>query len=46
MAFLGLIPIIDISKIYKSCFLLHYQKHYVLYALPFFKNFKIQDFMT
>jgi len=32
-------PITDISKIFKSCFLLHYQKYYVFYALPFFKNF-------
>jgi len=28
-------PIADISKIFKSCFLLHYQKYYVFYALPF-----------
>ena len=33
----------DISKIFKSCFLLHYQKYNVFYALPFFKNFKNQD---
>jgi len=28
----------DISKIFKSVFLLHYQKYDVFYALPFFKN--------
>jgi len=33
----------DISQIFKSCFLLHYQKLYVFYALPFLKNFKNQD---
>jgi len=47
-------PITDISKILKSCFLLHYQKCYVFYALPFFqklqksgfepKFFKLQQF--
>jgi len=36
-------PIADISKIFKACFLLHYQKYYVFHALPFFKNFKNQD---
>jgi len=36
-------PITDISKICKSCFLLHYQKYDVVYALLFFKNFKNQD---
>jgi len=40
----GLIPITDISKIFKSCILLHYQKYYnVLCALSFFKNFQNQD---
>ena len=34
--------IISISKIFKSCFLLHYQKYNVFYALPFFKNLKIR----
>jgi len=31
-------PIADtnISEIFKSCFLLHYQKYNVFYALPFF----------
>jgi len=43
MAFLGPIPITDISKSFKSCFLLHYQKRNVFYALTFFKNFKNQD---
>jgi len=28
----------DISKIFKYCFLLRYQKYDVFYALPFFKN--------
>ena len=31
-------PITDICKIFKSCFLLRYQKCDVFYALPFFKN--------
>jgi len=35
-------PIADISKIFKSFFLLHCEKH-VFYALYFFKNFKNQD---
>jgi len=37
-------PIADISKILKSCFLLHYQKYFT-YSMPyfFFKNFKNQD---
>jgi len=33
----GPIPITNISKILKSCFL-HYQKYYVFYALTFFQN--------
>ena len=33
----------DISKIFKPCFLLHYQKYDVFYALPFFQNLKNQD---
>ena len=37
------IPINGISKIIKSCFLLHYQKYNVFYALPFFKIFRNQD---
>jgi len=28
----------DISKIFKSCFLLHYQKYDVFYAIPFFSK--------
>jgi len=37
-------PITDISKIFKSCFWLHYQK-YCVYSMPYlsFKNFKNQD---
>jgi len=35
----------DISKIFKSCFLLHYQK-YVFYALPFFQNLKKSGFIS
>jgi len=34
----GPISITDISKIFKSCFLLHYKKYDVFYALPFFQN--------
>jgi len=33
----------DISKIFKSCFLLHYQKYNVFYALPFLQKLKNQD---
>jgi len=36
-------PITDTSKIFKSCFLLHYQKHNVFCTLPFLKNFTNQD---
>jgi len=28
----------DISKIFKSCFLLHYQKYYAFYISPFFQK--------
>ena len=34
--------ITDISKTFKSCFLLHYQKYDIFYALPFFQNLKNQ----
>jgi len=33
----------NISEIYKSCFLLHYQKYDEFYALPFFQNLRNQD---
>jgi len=33
----------DISKIFKSCFLLHYQRYDVFYALPSFQNLNNQD---
>jgi len=33
----------DISKIFKSCFLPHYQKYDVFYALPFLQKLKNQD---
>ena len=33
----------NISKIFKSRFLLHYQKYDVCYALPFFQKLKNQD---
>jgi len=36
-------PITDISKIFKSCFLLHYQKCNVFYVLPFFQKLKNQN---
>jgi len=32
----------DISKNFKYCFLLHYQKCDVFYALPLFQNLKNQ----
>ena len=38
-------PIADISKIFKSCFLLHCQK-YVFYALPFFQKLQKSGFMS
>jgi len=34
-----LLVLTGISKIFKSRFLLHYQKYNVLHALTFFKNF-------
>jgi len=34
----------DIFKVFKSCFLLHYQKYDVFYALPFFQNLINQNF--
>jgi len=33
----------DIYKIFKSCFLLPYQRYDVFYALPFLQNLKNQD---
>jgi len=36
-------PITNISRIFKSCFLLDCQKYDVFSALPFYKNFKNQD---
>jgi len=42
MAFLGLILIADISKIFKSCFVLHYQKYNAFYAIPSSKTSKIR----
>ena len=40
------IPITDISKIFKSFFLLHYQKYYVFYALHFFQKLQKSGFMS
>ena len=37
-------PITNISKIFKSCFLLHYQKYYVFYA--FFSKLQKSRFMS
>jgi len=31
-------PITDISKFFKFCLLLHYQKYNVFYILPFFQK--------
>jgi len=39
----GSTPITDISKYFKSCFLLHFKKYNVFYAFPFLENFKNQD---
>jgi len=36
----------DISKIFKSCFLLHYQKYDVFYALPYFQKLNNQDLLA
>jgi len=38
-------PITDISKIFKSCFLLHYQNYNVFCALPFFQKLQKSGFM-
>jgi len=32
-------------QIFKSCFLLHYQKYYVFYALPFLQKLQKSGFM-
>jgi len=42
----GPIPVTNISKIRRSCFLLHYQKCNVLYALPFFEKLQKSGFMS
>jgi len=39
----GPIADIDVSRIFKSCFLLYYQKCDVFCAISFFKNLKNQD---
>jgi len=36
----------DISKIFKSCYLLHYQKYNVFYALAFFHKLQKSGFMS
>ena len=41
-----LIPITDVSKIFESCFLLHYQKYNVFYALPFIRKLQKSGFMS
>jgi len=33
-------PIANIFIIFQSCFLLHYQKYDIFYALPFFQKFE------
>jgi len=40
------IPITDISKIIKSCFLLHCQKYHVFNALYFFQKLQKSGFMS
>jgi len=42
----GPIAYTDISKIFKSCFLLHYQKYNVFYALPLFEKLQKSEFMS
>jgi len=39
-------PIANISKIFKSCFLLHYQKCDVFYAIPFSQKLKQSGFVS
>ena len=39
-------PIADISKNFKSCFLLHYQKYNVFYALPFYQKLQKSGFVS
>jgi len=39
-------PIANISKIFKFCFLLHYQNYNVFYALPFFQKLQKSGFMS
>jgi len=39
-------PIADISKFFISCFLLHYQKYYVFYALPFLQKLQKSGFLS
>jgi len=39
-------PITDISKIFKFCFVLHYRKYNVFYALPFFQKLQKSGFMN
>jgi len=39
-------PITGISKIFKSCFLFHYQKYKVSYALPFCQKLQKSGFMS
>jgi len=58
MAFLGPIPMpilsanygpmadTDVSNIFKSCFLLHYQKYNVFCALSFFEKLQKSGFMS
>ena len=36
----------NIPKTFKSCFLLHYQKYNVIYALPFFQKLQKSGFMS
>jgi len=40
------LPITDISKIFKSCILLHYQKYNVFYDLLLFKKIFKSGFMS
>jgi len=42
----GPIPTSDISKIFRSCFLLHYQKYDVFYALSFLQKLEKSGFMV
>jgi len=46
LAVYGAVADNNISKTFKSCFLLHYQKYNILYVLPFFQKLQKSGFIT